>query len=930
MNPMKTEAVKAFLTASTHPDLAAMYSADMEVQINVAKEDGERVELGDFKGRGYNAYTNGRLTWKPIRIPLNAKTEPSYTDTPLNFPLGVYAEAIGMTGWDWANRCSRWVAFDFDAIVGHSDKHSKKLDDKQLAEIQEVLSSVPFVTLRRSTSGRGLHLYIALDPVVETANHTEHAALARAILSMLSGVTGFDFGSKVDICGGNMWVWHRKMYSRWDSNDETARVKNNGLELIKAGVALEHVPANWRDHMEVVKHKARKSLPSFVYELEANDPDKLFEELTGQRTKVNLDKDHKKLVDWLAANGCCWWWDQDSHMLVTHTIHLKDAHKALGLKGSFDTNATGVEKGFDHNTFMFPLRNGSWVARRYSLGTKEHESWEADKTGWTHCFYNKEPDLHTLARLHGGIEHEKGFYCFPDAQGASKTMLGLGVNIELPAALNSRKAIIKPSPQDGRLVVHIDAEGNDNGREMAGWYNEKKLWKRVFKGPSGSNTETELTENYENFTRHIITSSGQDAGWVLTRDSGWTEEPLIHVKAAIAALGKNAKDTVTIVGNSVLKAWTLVNKPFQPEYPGNREWNRNAAQLACAPSLDLDNLKYPTWTKIMQHCGAGLDSSIQAHPWCKENNINTGAEFLTLWVASLLKQPDRPSTYLAFYGNQDCGKSIFHEAITEFLITCGSMRADQALQNQQNFNAELQHAILCIVEETDLQKNRTAYNRIKDWVTSPEIMIHPKHGTPYMMANYTHWVQTANEQSACPIFDGDTRITLIYVGDLQNPIPKLELRAMLKKEAPDFLAALLAMEMPESDTRLAVPTINSPEKDRAMQKNQSMLELFISDKVKDCNGHSITCEDFLNAFIIWLDNSPETAKWNKQKIGRELPDRFPRGRVGSDQTQRYGNMTLDMEAVPKEFKYVNMGTAQLKAVSTVKPVPQPQPEKVSQ
>ena len=36
----------------------------------------------------------------------------------------------------------------------------------------------------------------------------------------------------------------------------------------------------------------------------------------------------------------------------------------------------------------------------------------------------------------------------------------------------------------------------------------------------------------------------------------------------------------------------------------------------------------------------------------------------------------------------------------------------------------------------------------------------------YQVPNTTHWIQTANAQSHCPVFPGDTRITVIEVCDL--------------------------------------------------------------------------------------------------------------------------------------------------------------------
>jgi hypothetical protein len=911
-SPTKTEAVKAFLMSMTHPDLAALYSADMEVQVNVAQENGVRIKTGEFKGREWNAFTDNNLTWKPFRIPLKAKSEPEYTDHPISFPLGVYAEGIGMTGWDWKNRCSRWVAFDFDAIAGHSEKHLKKLDERQIAEVRDRLTGVPFVTLRRSTSGKGLHLYIFLQPV-ETANHNEHAALARAILSMLSGLTGFDFASKVDVCGGNMWVWHRKMYTNWGM-----RMMGNGLELIKAGEPLTQIPANWRDHIKVVTRNSPKSLPSFVYDLPVNDPDRLFGELTGQRAKVTLDCEHLALINHLTDNGCCWWWDQDSWMLVAHTADLKEAHGPLKMRGQFETVATGSLRGHDHNCFMFPLRNGAWAVRRYSPGTQESSTWEQDGHGWTRCFLNKEYDLHTLARLHEGVAHEKGGYHFRHASSIVNVLTALGINIKIPPWLSSRKGVVRYSAKDSHIAVHITSEASDDGSAMKDWIQEKGLWKKVFK-TTLQTSEPEGRENYDDFLRHI-TSGGQDAGWVLKRDTIWSEEPLVHVRAALGSMGHDGKDAAQIIGSSVIKAWDLVNMPFQPEYPGGRQWNRNAAQLAVVPSLDLENLKYPSWQRILDHCGEGLTDAVAGNAWCQNAGINNGAEYLMLWIASLFKRPTMPMTYLAFYGPQDSGKSIFHEMISEILITAGWVRADNALQSDQNFNGEFANCILAIVEETDLSKHKAAYNKIKDLTTSPQLAIRPLYCQQYMVPNTLHFVQTMNEQGHCPIPDGDTRITLVYVDSIPpaDMIPKFELMARLRKEAPDFLAAVLAMELPESNSRLAVPTINTTAKARAAEKSMTLLEQFLLEECHEIPGSCISAEEFHNEMNLWLEDPNDKKYWTKHRIGRELPDKFPRGRTGStnDQSRYYGNLTTKKDTPPSD-PYVLVG-AYLKKVVKIK------------
>ena len=869
--PTKTESVSKFLLASTHPDLANLYNKGMECQVNVAQDAGEHIE-GEYMGRRWQGFTDHFTTWKSFRIPYHANTEPEYTDSKISFDLAAHAEAIGMTGWDWANQCSKWVAFDFDSIIGHSDRHAGNLTDEELAEVQKVATTLPWVTVRKSTSGRGLHIYVFLQDI-PTSNHTEHAALARAVLGKMSAETGFDFNTKVDVCGGNMWVWHRKMAG------------TNGLELVAGGAALTEIPINWRDHIKVVTGKTKRILPIDIPEPERDK----WEELCGQRYKVKLDASHQALIKWLSDNNASAWWDQDHWMLVTHTAHLADAYEELNLVGKFETLAAGTEKGHDHNCFLFPMRNGAWAVRRYSYGVQEHPSWEQDGQGWTRCYFNRNPDLATAARTFGGLEDPKGGFIFREASVAVSAARLLGIEITIDPAYSSRETVLKQH-KDGRLVVEVQQSDFDVADNMQGWLRKgKKPWMRIFNIKTSAPNEMEIG-NHDKLIRHLITESGEDYGWLIKANDNWQEEPLIHIKLALSSTGLKQHEITTILGSSIFKCWKLVNLPFQQEYPGNRQWNRNAAQFKYTPSTNVEDLSYPTWMAILKHCGSGLDHSIKTHPWCRANGILAGSDYLKVWVAALFQHPTEPLPYLFLYGPQNSGKSIFHEALSE-LLTKGYQRADHALSNQSGFNGELEGAIICVVEETDLRRNKNAYNLIKDWVTAREINIRALYKNPFHVKNTTHWIQCANDHQACPIFTGDTRITMSYVEglDLADLIPKRRIITMLQKEAPDFLAAILNLEIPDSGDRLFVPVIDSEEKLIVQELNQTDLEFFIVDKCTPVAGHMIKFSDFYAKFQEWVDPN-SIHNWSKKRVSKELPPQFPKGRLKVNNQVHIGNI----------------------------------------
>lgn len=846
----------------------------MECQVNVAQDGGEQIQ-GEYNGKKWVAYTDQIQTWKPFRIPHKANSTPEYTDNDLKFSLDDHAEGIGMTGWDWYNRVSRWIAYDFDAIIGHSDRHTNKLAIDELQKIETLVCDIDWVTTRRSTSGNGLHLYVFL-PNVPTDNHTEHAALGRAILHLMSAKAGYDFVNKVDICGGNMWVWHRKMKG------------TNGLKVIKAGGVLEDVPVNWREHIKVTSGNRRCVMPDFV----GNEKEDKFLELTGQQSRVKLDANHQALIKYLEQHGDYnFWWDNDHHMLVCHTLDLKKAHTELHLKGIFETLSTASTQ---HNCFMFPQRKGVWSVRRYGEGASEAPTWQRDNSGYTYCYLNKDPDLRTLAAAHGGIEHPTGGYVFKQSEEAARAALALGINLDLPNQIAWRETKLKIN-KEGKLVVEMDKQQGD---QLKGWLDNKTKWTRVYHAPTSLSTDQIDVGDFDDIVRHVVSGDGSNSGWVIKSEQQWTDEPLSHVQIALRSLNLKDNEVKTILGSNVFKPWRLTNLPFQVEYPGDRQWNRDAAQFRYAPDLKKDGLEYPYWKMILRHIGTNLDPAVANNNWCKANGIITGSDYLKCWIASLLQFPFEPLPYLFLYGDQNCGKSILHEALS-LLMTRGYKRADQALKSTSGFNGELMMAILCVVEEISLKENKTAYNYIKDFVTAIQISIHPKGKTPFMVPNTTHWIQTANEREACPIFEGDSRILMIKV----EPIPQANLVGRriliqhLTKEAPDFLSSVLQLELPECNDRLRIPLLDTEDKIVAVGHTQSLLEQFIYEECYFKPGHKISVADFHARFQLWLDPN-ERYHWTKHKISHQLPDKFIRGRDRSTAQWYYANISFDKNAVP--------------------------------
>ena len=155
-----SEALRMFLRARktlANADLIDRWSTDYETQVNVIPGDREPVA-----GKK-STWSDGIATWHSIRIPKNAATNPSWEDYNLGYPLDLYAEGIGITGWDWKGRVSRHFGYDFDALTSHAKGIG--IDEAQLEKVKQAAEALPYVETRRSTGGKGIHLYVYLDRV---------------------------------------------------------------------------------------------------------------------------------------------------------------------------------------------------------------------------------------------------------------------------------------------------------------------------------------------------------------------------------------------------------------------------------------------------------------------------------------------------------------------------------------------------------------------------------------------------------------------------------------------------------------------------------------------------------------------------------------------------------------------------------------------
>jgi len=848
---MKSNDIQMFLMSSSS-SLRELYTPEMEVQVNVSSRGGIQTKK-EVMGKSVKCFEHGSETWNSFRIPWNADGNPCYKDSELSWSLSEHVEAIGLTGWNWVNKESIYVGFDIDAISGYEiSGHKSGLSKNELSEIELKLNAIPWTSIYRSTGGYGIHLYVHFKNPIPTATHSEHAALARSILPILTMKTGLNFQAKTDCVGSVLWVWHEKIES------------TKGLRLIKeANYPFDEIPNNWRENLPVIQGRAHKTNPSIKG---------LGEVFAGVR-KTKLDKRHQILLKFLDEKGnYSAWWDNDWGMLICHTLDLQKAFEELDIKGVYKTISSGSS---DQNCFCYPLMDGGWVIRRYGKNINEHPSWTTDNNGWTKCYYNIIPSFKQSCLYYNGVEGLQNWFVFNCIKDANDVLTSLNI-INALKDIPEQEVRIKNTDYSILVKVRKGQFPYLGFAAEGGW--QIKIIHHNKDEMSGQDESLP-----DQFARATI-DEHQFVNWFAKIGNTWiiySEQQIKNILGTIF-IGKKSSEVTKDVGRSLLNPWKMVTKPFKPEYPGNREWNRFSPQFAFAPVQG----EYPNWRLVFNHIGKNINQEVAENKWCKNNSIQDGADYLFTWVASMFQKPSRSLPYLALVSDQqNTGKSTFHQGLREFFKGgIGYIRANNSLTEGGNFNGELRGAILAICEEIDL-RNKTAYNKIKDWVTGQTILITTKFKTSEEIKNNLHFIHCMNNASFCPVFPGDTRITMITVspltevtlkGDMVNTeIPEEKLHTSLIEEAPALLYDLLKYELPEPEGRLGVPVLSSEKKEEFSSLNSSLISEFISENTFYVRGDSVNFKDFYNAFkqsLLMKEASPiEKNKWNFKSSKIKFP-----------------------------------------------------------
>ncbi|MEX0938326.1 MAG: primase-helicase family protein [Pirellulales bacterium] len=357
----------------------------------------------------------------------------------------------------------------------------------------------------------------------------------------------------------------------------------------------------------------------------------------------------------------------------------------------------------------------------------------------------------------------------------------------------------------GGLSVAVPVEAGDEETLFNTWERKGKNWKRVW--PYVEPVDVDL-EDFDSWLRCVETQDSPLDRWQMKlADGRWHKRDTYEVRLVLQSRGLSATEASETIGGLVMEPWKLVAKPFV-----EHEDSEKAREINDGPQLSRKpksgDIKH--WRMIFEHISRDLGNP----------------DWIPQWLAFILRHPNEPLPYLFLFGPQDSGKSILHEAFA-LLVTKGVVKADKSLKS--DFNGELEGAVLCVVEETNVNSSASA-NRIKEVVTAKQLCIRRMRTDSYMVPNSTHWIQCANSAEECLILPGCSRIQAVEVKRPDKPIPKKILLERLTDEVPAVLDYLMELPLPTVEGRLGLPLIQTNTMKAVKESHTEPLLTWLSGK----------------------------------------------------------------------------------------------------
>lgn len=481
-----------------------------------------------------------------------------------------------------------------------------------------------------------------------------------------------------------------------------------------------------------------------------------------------------------------------------------------------------------------------------------------------------------VAALYRGLRKKQGWLYTLD--NAIKVVAAYGAELKAPAWLTKRPRPVTIEVTKSGLMLSIERRKSDRKQAAhdAGWLEARgPIWFTYIECDTQPQ-QTDYEALADNLIRHVARDDKQIGLYAMT-DHGLQSQTIDQVKNRLTHEGIDGGLQKDVLGWCAKHSWLRVALPFQPEYPGDRLWNKDGAQIITLPAEQPGPTPY--WDRAFKHWGQGLNDAVESDEWCHTHGIRDGADYLRWWLATVLRFPERRLPMLATYSKENnTGKSFLHEGFALAMTPNGYMLSDKAIKNQSGFDAELHGKVLCAIDDVDLSGNLNFYNALKRWITNPWMNYGYKRQEVFLDRNYTHWVFTCNDRGHIPLDAGDERTVLWEMtpfppGDF---IPKPTFMEYLKKEIPFLLRQLFDLDLSDVHSRLALPPLLTTEKAEMVEQCAPLalegLALKLAEAIKKMNKPFGPCTATeLNAVLGDWHGTKKKPKSCVNSLGRYMP-----------------------------------------------------------
>lgn len=758
---------------------ADLLTTSLELQIIPTDDD-------DLRDR----YSDWAIVGGPhrLRIPATGDTSPTNNVGPVSFHPELVAR-FGTSYWNWRDQLSLACFIDFD--FGHGPSG---LDERQIQYVDELASRHNAIMNVTSRGGKGRHWLIQLAEPLPAPTRSDHKSNCDAIVAQVCRDLATDLHPFICTYGAIQYLYD-------------AHAAIDGFQLVKRAT-----------------DKLALAAPVEILAAETHQRTRFRGATTAQQRcleaeqvaqHVELDDTHKAIIETMQQHG--WPVVIDQHngqtMLRLHTAGLALDHRVNNRPGIFATDSDGTDPGTP-NSYAFLRPHGGLAVRRYGT-TSEADCWHAGPSGIMSIDYNVPPTYDQACRHFGGKKDRRDNYVMA-ADDARQALSMLGTQLDVPELLASRPVTIK---RDGELLrLTIAGETSEKSANLPGWRYHRGQWEHDL------GVEAEKLPTHDDRIRHTTKSGDGQSWYVLDARGEWVTQPLSAVKMYLEGCGHGRQHTAEIIKSHIDRNWTITRIPFAGEYPrGNRIWNRDGARLSCDPQPG----DWSHWRMILEHCGRGIDEEVKADPWCQTHGIKTGADWLMVWAAVMVRHPEWRLPYLFLFSEQqETGKSALHRALTRLFEGTNGWAELRKELTRDDFNDAMIGAALLILEEIDLSQNYSTYTLLKNYIDSPSLKIRGIYSKSETETNYSHFIHTANHAHFCPVYPNDSRIVVIPVDKYEgDDLPwTTTLCPRLDAECPAFLDALLSLQLPQHGCgRLHLPVLETQLKRELMSDRADEL-----------------------------------------------------------------------------------------------------------